>query len=238
MKKVSWDKNLLVVVSDKSDGNFSYKYGDKGEVNKDKQEFFKVYDLDSRQVVEVEQVHGSGVVVVGKGDAGITVPKMDGLVTDDKEVSLMLKIGDCIPVVIYDPKNHATGLFHSGWRGTIEKIFLHGLVKLGNEYGTSPGEVKVWLGPSIQKCCYVADKPPTQRVLPEWNQFIEKKDGKWLVDMVAFTRKTLVDIGVQEDRIISSGECTFHNKEDWFSFARHKETGEQDGRFAVVVKLL
>jgi hypothetical protein len=226
------------VVSEKKDGNFSYKYGNRKETIENKKRLFKEFKLDLAKVVEVEQIHGSGTTVVDGKRAGTTISKMDGLMTDDNGISLMVKIGDCIPVVIYDPKNRAVGLFHSGWRGTMEKIFLHGLLKMGNSFGTKPSDVNVWLGPGIKKCCYVTGKPPSQRVLPEWINFLEEESGKWHVDLTSFIVKNLIDVGVKEKNISWEKSCTYHEKDKWFSYARHKASGEPDGRFVVLVKLL
>ena len=139
---------------------------------------------------------------------------------------------------MFDKKTKAFGLCHVGWRGAMEKIYLHAILKMSAEFGTKTKDLAVWLGPAIQACCYTRDKPPTQRSLPEWQPYITRKADNWHIDYVTFVYDSLVDIGIKKSNILNSGECTCHNKTDWYSYSRHLESGETDGRFATIVRLL
>lgn len=73
--------------------------------------------------------------------------KADGLITNIKEIPLMVSAADCAPVGIYDPQKQAIGVFHSGWRGTLKQISPKGVEKMGEIYGSNPEELLVIVGP-------------------------------------------------------------------------------------------
>jgi hypothetical protein len=69
--------------------------------------------------------------------------------TNISGVPLMIKSADCAPVFIYDPVNHAVGLFHSGWRGTAKKIAVKGVKKMEFFYNSNPRDLVAVIGPHI-----------------------------------------------------------------------------------------
>ena len=54
---------------------------------------------------------------------GIWKPKdmesVDGLVTDEPNLPLLIYAADCVPLYFYDPIHHAIGLSHAGWLSLI-----------------------------------------------------------------------------------------------------------------------
>lgn len=78
----------------------------------------------------------------------------DGLITATPELLLGIQTADCLPVVLVDPKNHAIGIFHAGWRGTAKRIVEKGVGEMHRHFGTRPRDLKAAIGPGIQNCCY------------------------------------------------------------------------------------
>ena len=60
------------------------------------------------------------------------------LITNVKEVPLLILTADCVPVVIIDPKNKAIGVAHAGWRGTYDKIAKNTIENMIKNYNTNP----------------------------------------------------------------------------------------------------
>ena len=48
-----------------------------------------------------EQTHGSGVAVVSKWETGRVIPSVDGLVTGEKGLALVVRVADCGPIWIH-----------------------------------------------------------------------------------------------------------------------------------------
>ncbi len=107
------------------------------------------------------QVHGSRVSLVTENDRGRglppdfdAIPDSDGLITNSTELALGIIVADCVPVLLYDPVQHALGVVHAGWRGTVQKIVANAVDKMADEFGSKPEDLRAGIGPSIGPCCY------------------------------------------------------------------------------------
>ncbi|MDY7079992.1 MAG: polyphenol oxidase family protein, partial [Chloroflexota bacterium] len=78
-----------------------------------------VLGLEPDQVVSPYQVHGARVGVVGPAHLGAVQPATDALVTAEPAVPLLMRFGDCAPVLFFDPVRRAVGIAHAGWRGVV-----------------------------------------------------------------------------------------------------------------------
>ena len=72
----------------------------------------------------------------------------DGLVTNNPEIILTIKVADYVSVYLSDEKSGIIGLVHSGWKGTTGKIVLNS-VELMKENGFNPEKFKLFLGAAI-----------------------------------------------------------------------------------------
>jgi YfiH family protein len=191
--------------------------------------------LNPQTIVQMEQVHKTIVKRINKSDRGKMIKNADGLITSDPEIVLMLRIADCVPVFLFDSKNQAIGLVHSGWRGTVGKIILFAIEKMMVEFGSDPKDLLMALGPSIQPCCNIL-KNPLQLELPEWKPFLNKKDKGFAVDLPEFIIDTAIQAGMKKENIKTTTICTVM-KDNLYSYKRSKETGEKEGRFAAIISL-
>ena len=77
-------------------------------------------EINAKNLAVPEQVH-SAVVEFARCPG--MYPVADGLVTQDPEIILTLKVADCVPVFLHDPSKNIIGLLHSGRRGRWEILF-------------------------------------------------------------------------------------------------------------------
>jgi hypothetical protein len=117
----------------------------------------------STQWWRAEQVHGNAVAVV-PGSAKIiapdglpVVPGVDGLVTGETGVVLAIYVADCGAIWLADRKSGATGLLHSGKKGTESNILGAALGLMRERFGTRPADVTAVLGPCIRPPDYDVD---------------------------------------------------------------------------------
>jgi polyphenol oxidase len=61
----------------------------------------------------------------------------DALVTNTPQICLCVQTADCVPILLYDPVNHAVAAVHAGWRGTVGQIVKTVVLKLGELYNSS-----------------------------------------------------------------------------------------------------
>ncbi|NXQ54326.1 LACC1 protein, partial [Anthoscopus minutus] len=94
--------------------------------------------------------HANAVCVMGKAEPD----NYDGIVTNQKGVTLAAPGADCIPVLFADPVRRACGAAHSGWKGTLLGVSMATVNAMVSEYGCNVKDILVVLGPSVGPCCY------------------------------------------------------------------------------------
>ncbi|XP_071406840.1 purine nucleoside phosphorylase LACC1 isoform X1 [Pithys albifrons albifrons] len=94
--------------------------------------------------------HANAVCIMGKTEPD----SYDGIVTDQKGVTLAAPGADCIPVLFADPVRKACGAAHSGWKGTLLGVSMATVNAMVSAYGCNVKDILVVLGPSVGPCCY------------------------------------------------------------------------------------
>ncbi|NXS95353.1 LACC1 protein, partial [Jacana jacana] len=98
----------------------------------------------------VKTDHANAVCVMGKTEPD----SYDGIVTNQKGVTIAAPGADCIPMLFADPVRRACGAAHSGWKGTLLGISMATVNAMVSEYGCNVKDILVVLGPSVGPCCY------------------------------------------------------------------------------------
>ncbi|MGO9245138.1 MAG: polyphenol oxidase family protein [Verrucomicrobiia bacterium] len=110
----------------------------------------------SNRFVSAEQTHGNGVAAVFE-TTGERVPMVDALVTNTKDLPLVIRCADCAAVFIVDQRIPVIALVHSGKKGTLANIVGNTLAVMTQRHGTDPGDCLSLIGPSIGPCHYEMD---------------------------------------------------------------------------------
>ena len=135
---------------------------------------------------------------------------------------------------IVDPVNHAVGLAHSGWRGTVNRIGKVTIDKMKEEYGTNPKDLIVCIGPSICQSCYEISEDVADEFKKEFSNNIEeilidKHNGKYQLDLWGCNEIIFKEAGVEPDNISKPDICTCCNSEFLFS---HRASSGKRGNLA------
>lgn len=191
--------------------------------------------LTPEQVVSPHQVHGAHAAIVGRQHRGTVCPETDALLTAESGVSLMMRFGDCTPILIFDPRRRVVGIVHAGWRGIVAGVIPSTVRTMSNQLGSHPGDVWAGIGPAIGPCCYevgldVGDDiaqscPPEADVLRCVN-------GRVYADLPAAAAAQLRAVGVEE--IERAQLCTSCHVNEFFS---HRAENGRTGRFGIVIGL-
>jgi YfiH family protein len=176
--------------------------------------------------VWLEQVHGAGVVVVGRGDAEAlrdAPARADALVTDLAGCPLAIRVADCIPVLLAAREAGTIGAAHAGWRGLAA-----GVVEATLDAMRVPAHMIVaWLGPSIGATAFeVGDDVRDAFVARDAGaagHFVAHRAGKWLCDLRALARRRLAAAGVTT--IDADAACTHTDAARFFSYRRDGASG-------------
>jgi YfiH family protein len=193
-------------------------------------------DLPRAALVTARQVHGGHVAAVGSVDAGSILPSTDALVSDEPGVALLLRFADCVPLVLYDPRRHATGLAHAGWRGMAAGVVPNTVAALHSAFGCRPADLVAGVGPAIGPCCYEVGPDvivEVERLFGKPTDLLcREPDGAVHLDLPGAVRQQLQQSGVVQ--IEDSGLCTSCHSDEFYS---HRAEKGHTGRFAAVVAL-
>lgn len=211
--------------------NFSYTRGDDKEaVDKNFKTIAAVLNRMPEDMVCADQTHTVTVRTVTRQDRGKGVVRerdfsqTDGLITNEPGIVLATFYADCVPLFIYDKKNKAIGLSHSGWKGTLHRMGRETLLRMKEEYGTNPKDVLVGIGPSICSSCYEVGADVTLPFMERFQKMGEMPSflkeiggGKYLLDLWRANEQIFEEAGVPAARITVTDICTCCNKNHLFS---------------------
>ncbi len=180
-----------------------------------------------RRLVLMDQVHGRDVHVVDEESLGSpTTPTADGLVTGLPGVVLVVRVADCVPVLLADAAAGVVGAAHAGRPGLVAGI-VPAVVATMRERGAV--RLRAWVGPHVCGSCYevpaqlrddVASVVPVSRAETSW--------GTPALDIGAGVRAQLAEAGVE---VVDAARCTME-EDDLYSYRRQ---GTASGRLAGLV---
>ena len=199
-------------------------------------------DCGIDEAAVTKQVHGNVVRVVDERDRHVcmsTVPyEADGLVTAVRGLPLMCFIADCVPALLCDEGAGVIAAVHCGWRSSVGDI-LKNAVDAMCALGAKKENIRCALGPAIGPCCFETDDDVPEAI-SAWlggeteGLFTRRADGKTMVDLRAANRRRLLQLGLAEEHIDVSEECTFCSHDKYWS---HRYTKGQRGSQAAAIVL-
>lgn len=231
---------IKYAISDVSDGNMSYVWGNYEKVLKNRKTFLSRNNFDINCVINMHINNAEKVVVVNENDIGRGMYNVDdaiqadGIMTNNKDVGLLLAIGDCSPVILYDDTTSTLGLIHINRKNaSIAKVAVELAIL---RFGSKANNLKIFIGPSIQKESFKIINP-IQSELDDWHDYLHNLDnGETEIDMVGYIKHKFIESGVLDKNIYITDVDTY-KESNLFSHYRAIRTKETEGRFAVVAKL-
>lgn len=180
--------------------------------------------------VVARQVHGTCIVEANSssGSGSSVIGEADGVVTSARGVLLAVTAADCVPVFIADLGGRCIALLHAGWRGAAGGILEGGLSMLADRFGVEPGDVTIYLGPSICGSCYEVG-------VEVLRAFRRDAAGPATLDLRAELARKAVESGVSAERVVRSRWCTRCGPVHLHS---HRARAGEAGRMAAFLGLL
>jgi len=201
---------------------------DKDAVIKNRTAFFQYFGLGYKDVALQRQAHTDIISYVDKGGQ---LGESDALITDKLNTGIAISSADCTPIFVYDKKNKLIAGVHSGWRGTEKKILQKTLNRLYSEFGSSPKNLFVYIGPSISQKNYEVGA----EVAALFDiKYTRQRGSKFLLDVNGANYDMVIEAGVPERNIEISKLCSFEMKNLLHSYRRE---GLQSGRALGVIVL-
>jgi polyphenol oxidase len=188
----------------------------------------RVEDACGVRFARLHQVHGDEVLTVdGPGPSALDdVPVADALVTTTRGVGLMVRVADCVPVLLADPDAGVVGAVHSGRPGLALGIAERAVERM-REAGA--GRLVAWVGPHVCGGCYEVPAAMRDEVAARVPAaYAETRWGTPALDIGAGVRAQLEAAGVE---VLATGGCT---REDP-ALHSYRRDGAAAGRLAGLV---
>lgn len=207
--------------------------------------FCRAAGFEAESLVLAAQDHHTAIRRVGREQCGVGIWKpqdrqsVDGMITNEPGVTLVIRTADCVPLFLLDPEKRAIGLVHAGWRGTVGEIGAKAVAAMEREFGSRPSALLAGVGPSIGPCCFEVDRPVRDAfaALTELGPETLIRDdgnGKYHVDLWETNRRVLESAGVLPEHISVGGVCTKCSADWLFS---HRATGGKRGGLSAFLEM-
>jgi YfiH family protein len=178
----------------------------------------------------MSQVHGADVYVVDE-DYVVSPEEhqpvvADAVVSSAAGVVLMVRVADCVPVLLADVSRRIVAAVHAGRPGMVAGV-VPNTVDAMRALGAD--RIVAWIGPHVCGNCYEVPeemRAEVSAVVPE--SFGRTTWGTPSVDVGAGVSAQLRTAGIE---IVDASRCTIED-EDLFSYRRQ---GQKSGRLAGLV---
>lgn len=155
--------------------------------------------IPATSIMIPRQTHSTNVCWV---DTFGEVPDTDAVITDKPGLCIAVKTADCIPVLLFDQRQHRIAAIHAGWRGTAGRI----VEKTLQQMQSRAEDISAIIGPGISLESFeVGDEVyeqflqagfPMQRLAKRYAKWhINLKDAnRWLLESNGITNIQVSDI--------------------------------------------
>lgn len=194
----------------------------------------------SEDVVCTPQIHSDIVRYVTKENVGEgsvrDVPfSCDGFITDQRGVSLLVRVADCTPILMCGKRKDASPVIaavHAGWKGAVAGIGANA-VKMMREMEAE--DIRCAVGACIHQCCFQVGEDFIESVrsirgADFAKRFIEKRGDSYYADLPGMNAHILTEAGVYKIDIIN--ECTLCKP---YLYHSHRATGGKRGTMGALI---
>lgn len=220
--------------------NFVPPYGDQNLLRSSYHKICDCLQLDETKIVKPHQTHTDCVESVKQVEP---FEEVDGLITNQSNLTLLTTSADCTSLLFYDPVQQVIGSVHSGWKGTLKGIANKAVQKMVKTYHCNPKDIICCICPSIRECCFEVDEDVKQLFQKRYESTmpmseiitqgeIKEEKQKYFIDTTKINENLLEQAGLKKENIVDSHLCTVCHSDLFHSYRAHKEIS---GRNAALI---
>jgi YfiH family protein len=185
--------------------------------------------FNERRRIWVHQVHGRRVAIAR--DASFeNGSEADAIVSKDANAYLLVRVADCVPILLSTPDGKAVAAVHAGWRGVVAEVVPAAIESLAALAQTPPQQMIAAIGPCISREFFeVGPEVVTEfvRLFGESPRWADRH-----VDLPEAVATQLRSSGVLNTRIDRTDRCTARDRDEFYS---HRRDHGLTGRMAAVI---
>jgi len=201
------------------------------ELGADIKRISSMLSIKSEDIFLPIQRHTSRILVL---ESSMDSHVADAVITKKKGIFIGIQVADCVPILLHDSKHSVIGAVHAGWRGTASQVIKKTIKTMNKYFHSLPKDIKIALGPSIRRNCYVVDKTVKDMIIKATGKgryYRRHANGKHWIDLSSANIHQALSIGVLKENIWVSDECTYCNHEKYYSYRYGKDSRGRQGGF-------
>jgi YfiH family protein len=199
-------------------------------------------NFEASSVRTMSLIHTNNVKIVDKNSPNI-IDNCDALITNEKNIPLMVMVADCIPMMLFDKKNMVISVVHSGRNGTFLRIVSKVIQTMKSNFNSKAEDILVSFGSSIAFDCYEVSEDIGNICVKNFgNKFVKFENQKAFLNLPEINKSLVLSEGIPEKNIEVSSTCNHCDIENYFSYRKpdylnHKIKNKNTGRFANIIML-
>ena len=108
----------------------------------------KKINKSASDIFLLNQIHSNKFVYIDNKYKIKTKPKVDAVITNQRNLPIAVLTADCVPILICDHKKRIIAAIHAGWRGAYKDI-ISKVIKFMIKKGCEFKNITAAIGPSI-----------------------------------------------------------------------------------------
>lgn len=211
----------------KQNGNLAFHVNDNLDVVLNNHTMLAKYiKYEKHSLIHMKQIHSNLVHVVNDEDNFINTPTCDALITNKKNIPLMVMVADCSPLLFYDDVQKVIAVAHAGRAGAFSNIVSNMVEKFTQVFHSKPDNIVVSIGPSIGSCCYEVGSEIVQEAKALGLDYaIESRENRYYLNITNILLTQLLHNGVKKENIEISQSCNCCESDTYFSYRAQNITG-------------
>ncbi len=215
--------HLRIGIAAKAANNIDYSK-DEEDIRRDEKALLgKTTGIAKKNIIMLNQVHEDNIVLIEDYPEGddLFFAEADGMITNQRELCLVIRTADCVPVFAFDKKNSIIGAAHSGWRGCRLSISQKLVKEMRRVYSSNYSDIQVFILPSIGPSSYIVNDDVANFF--QSSDILTKNDEIYL-NLWKNIENSLIDEGIKKEDIYNAKSCTLQNSNDYYSY-RYNDSG-------------
>lgn len=209
-----------------------YSEDDPESVNENQEHLANIIGVSVENLYLPYQTHNDRILIIDEAflyksdlEKASLMNGIDALITGQKDICIGVTTADCVPILIYDTKQHILAAVHAGWKGTVAKIARKTVLKMMEKFDSNPKYLLAGIGPCIsQKHFEVGEEVVEAFVQAGFSigdiAYRNDESGKMHINLEVANELLLAEAGIPIGNIEKAGLCTYSNPELLFSARR------------------
>ena len=202
-------------------------------VDKNRETLCKSLGLNFSNLVVLPIAHTDQILVLTNTTPEVT--QADGVITQLKNIPLLITAADCVSIILYSDEKKVLGLVHAGWRGTAAKVIEKAVVAMHENFMVRPSQIIAAIGPAIGQKSYEVGQDVAEMLIEatESDEILDTTGNKPKVDLKLANLIQLDNAGIM--KIFISPLDTARDTSMLYS---HRVQGKRAGRQGLIACLV